>query len=66
MRRIAYIISMIALAATIAPAFVFYRGSITLDQLKLTMGVAMVTWFVTAPLWMGRAPEPSTSADRSL
>lgn len=73
MRQVAYIVSMIALIATVAPALLFYSGRITLDQLKVAMNFATLAWFVATPIWMGRAPStPSEAAiaagtvDRSL
>ena len=56
MRQAAYAVSMIALIATVAPAFAFYAGRLTLDQMKLAMNVATLAWFVATPLWMGRGP----------
>jgi hypothetical protein len=52
MKRIAALISWLALAAAIAPALLFFFDKMTLDAVKLWMLVATVVWFVTAPLWM--------------
>lgn len=52
MKRIAALISGLALAAAIAPALLFFFDKMTLDAVKLWMLVATVVWFVTAPLWM--------------
>jgi hypothetical protein len=72
-RQAAYAVSMVALVATVAPAFAFYGGGITLDQLKLAMTIATFAWFVATPIWMGRAPRTTAeavittgAADRSL
>lgn len=57
MRTVAFWISMLALVATVLPAFLYFAGRLTLDQTKLALGVAALVWFVTAPLWMGRTPQ---------
>lgn len=46
------VVSWVALAGTIAPAILFFAGSVTLDQTQAWMLVASVVWFATAPLWM--------------
>jgi hypothetical protein len=54
MKRTYQVVSAVALVATIAPAILFLRGVIELDQAKLVMLVATVAWFVATPLWMGK------------
>jgi len=56
MRRIIQTISWLALAATILPAVLFYGDKLDLDQVKQTMLVATIVWFVATSLWMGREP----------
>lgn len=48
------VFSWLALAGTIVPPFLFFQDQITLDQSKLWMLVATVTWFAATPLWMDR------------
>ena len=55
MRTVAQIISWIALVGTLAPAVAYLAGSLTLDAVKTWMLVSTVVWFVTVPVWMGRA-----------
>lgn len=55
MKTLAQLLSWIALVGTIAPSFVYLGGGMTLDALKTWMLVSTVLWFVTVPLWMGRA-----------
>jgi len=57
MRTAAFWVSMLALVATVAPALAYTAGRLDLDQTKLALAVAALVWFVSAPLWMGRAPE---------
>lgn len=52
MKRIAQLISCLALAATLAPAALFFAGKLELPAAKLWMLVAAVAWFVATPLWM--------------
>jgi hypothetical protein len=66
MRQAAYIVSMIALVATVAPAFVYFAGRITMEQMKMAMDVAMIVWFVATPLWMGKAPQAPTAAEPAV
>lgn len=49
------LVSWLALAGTIVPPFLFLQDQITLDQSKLWMLVATVTWFAATPLWMDRS-----------
>lgn len=57
MRKIAAVVSFIALAGTIVPSCAYLAGSLTLDQVKFWMLISTVIWFVTVPLWMDRAEE---------
>jgi hypothetical protein len=52
MKRIAQLISCLALAATLAPALLFFVGRLELPAAHLCMLVAAVVWFVATPLWM--------------
>ena len=54
LRRIAQIMSLIALVATIAPAMLYVDGALPLAPTKTWMLVATAVWFVATPAWMGR------------
>jgi hypothetical protein len=47
-------IALIGLLATILPSILVFSGTIELGIHKTIMGVGMVLWFVTAPLFMKR------------
>ncbi len=53
-RRIAQIVSAIALVGTIAPAVLYAAGGLPLTPMKAWMLVATAVWFVATPVWMGR------------
>jgi len=52
MKRVAQIISYLALAATLLPALLFFADKLELPVVKLWMLVATGVWFVATPLWM--------------
>jgi len=52
MKRIAQIISYLALAATLLPAVLFFTDKIELPLAKAWMLAAALVWFVATPLWM--------------
>ena len=52
MRRIAQIISLVALMATLLPAVLFFADAMTLPTARIWMLVAALVWFVATPLWM--------------
>ncbi len=52
MKRVAQIISYLALVATLLPATLFFADKIELPAAKLWMLVAALAWFVATPLWM--------------
>ncbi len=52
MKRIAQIISYVALAATLLPAVLFFADRIELPLAQLWLLVAALVWFATAPFWM--------------
>ena len=49
---VAKLISWISLVVLITPAILFLVGRMELDQVKLIMLVATVTWFATAAISM--------------
>ncbi len=54
MRPVLQLISLAALAATIAPSILFLADQISLDQTKWSMLAATLVWFAVTPFWMGR------------
>jgi hypothetical protein len=54
MRRVAQLISLAALAATILPPVLFFVDRMDLDLMKWWMLGAAIAWFASAPLWMNR------------
>lgn len=52
MKRVAQILSWIALVGTIGPAILFFADRVDLPQAQNWMLIATVLWFVTAPIWM--------------
>ncbi len=54
MKRLAKLVSGVALVATIVPPVLFFNGTLTLAQTHTWMLAATVAWFVATPLWMDR------------
>ncbi len=52
MKRVAQIISWLALAGTLLPACLFFAGRIDLAQVKAWMLAAAIVWFLATPIWM--------------
>jgi hypothetical protein len=52
MKRIAQIISYLALAGTLLPALLFFTDKLELPLAQLWMLGAALVWFVATPLWM--------------
>jgi hypothetical protein len=52
MKRIAQIISYLALVGTLLPAVLFFADKLELPSAKLWMLGAALVWFVATPLWM--------------
>ena len=50
----AKVVSLIALAATIIPSFLFFAGSMSHDAVKAAALIGTVAWFIATPMWMGR------------
>jgi hypothetical protein len=57
MRRIAQVISWLALAGTLGSSCLFYGECLELSQVKLWMLVFTVVWFLATPVWMERKTE---------
>lgn len=56
MKMTARVVSALALAATILPSLLFFAGRLSLAQTKTWMLIAMVMWYLSAPLWMHIKP----------
>ncbi len=54
MRRLAQILSVLALGATLVPAFLYFGGALAFEPMKAWMLAATALWFVATPLWMER------------
>ena len=52
MKRIAQIVSILALAGTLLPAMLFFYDRMNLPAVKTWMIIPTVLWFISAPLWM--------------
>ena len=52
MKRIAQLISWLALAGVLLPSCIFYCQGMELAQVKLWMLVFSVVWFLATPVWM--------------
>jgi hypothetical protein len=52
MKRIAQLISWIALVGTIVPALMFFADRLSLAAMQQWLLGTAVIWFVATPLWM--------------
>ncbi len=52
MKRIAEILSWLALAVTLAPACLFFAGKLDLVQTQAWMLGGTALWFIVTPFWM--------------
>jgi hypothetical protein len=55
MKRIAQVISWIALAATILAPMIYLAGTMTLPMMITCLNVAAIVWFIATPIWMKRS-----------
>lgn len=53
-KAILIILSFIALAMTVVPAFLVFANVISLQEHKHYMFAGTIIWFATAPFWMGK------------
>lgn len=58
-RKILQLISALALVSTLLPSILFLTGTLNLAQVKTTMLVATLVWFLSTPCWMGKPSEIS-------
>jgi len=56
MKKTARVIAMLALVATILPALLHFTDRLALSEAKTWMLIAMVVWYLCAPLWMKIKP----------
>ncbi len=56
LRKVLQIVSWLALATTLWPAFAFFHGSLDLPAVKRWLLLATVVWFATA--WAGTPSKP--------
>ncbi len=52
MKRVAKLVSFVALAGTLVPPVLFFADKLPLSATQLWMLAAAVVWFATAPFWM--------------
>lgn len=57
MKSLLKIISFIALAVTLVPSFLVFKGVITPELSKTLMLIGTVVWFVSASFWMNKSEE---------
>ena len=57
MRPILMLISLVALAATVLPGFLFLFGMIDHDMVKWLALLGTIVWFAVTPMWMGQPKE---------
>ncbi len=56
MKKLAQIISALALITTIVPPLLFFADVLPLASMKAWMLISMVVWFLAAPMWMQIRP----------
>jgi hypothetical protein len=52
MKRVAQVISYLALAGTLVPAVLFFADRVELPTAQAWMLAAAVVWFAARPVWM--------------
>ncbi|WP_339707277.1 hypothetical protein [Algoriphagus aquimarinus] len=57
MKNILKIISFAALALTLVPSFLVFKGVITPEFSKTLMLIGTIVWFVSASFWMNTSDE---------
>jgi len=51
------IVSLVALALTIVPSFLFLKDIVTQSTVTMVALIGTVIWFAATPLWMERGSE---------
>jgi len=54
MKTMAKLVSWLALAATLLTPVIYLAGRMDLAQVKLSLTIATIVWFIATPLWMER------------
>ncbi|WP_339879436.1 hypothetical protein [uncultured Algoriphagus sp.] len=57
MKSLLKIISFIALAVTLFPSFLVFKGIISPELSKTLMLIGTIVWFVSASFWMNSSDE---------
>tara|TARA_R110002020_G_scaffold185332_1_gene382892 strand:- start:495 stop:680 length:186 start_codon:yes stop_codon:yes gene_type:complete len=57
MKKILKFISFAALALTLAPSFLVFKGIITPELSKTLMLIGTIVWFISASFWMNSSDE---------
>ena len=61
MKPLLKLISFVGLALTVVPAFLVFAGVMTFDRYTTWMFAGTLLWFFSAPFWMQRHEDGSTS-----
>jgi hypothetical protein len=54
MRRAAFVLALISLAACLVAPVAYFRGSLGEDAMKTIFSIASVAWFTSASYWSTR------------
>ncbi len=57
MKKLAQLISVLALLATIVPPLLFFTDQLSLERTKAWMLGAMLLWYLSTPFWMKIKPK---------
>ena len=52
MKRLAQLVSLVALAGTLVPPYLFFAGALGLEAMQRWMLDAAILWFMSTPFWM--------------
>jgi hypothetical protein len=52
MKRLAQLVSLVALAGTLVPSCLFFAGTLSLEAMQRWMLDAALLWFIATPFWM--------------
>jgi hypothetical protein len=56
MKKLAQLVSVLALLATILPPLLFFADQLSLAGTKAWMAGAMLLWYLSTPFWMQIKP----------
>ena len=54
MRKALQLASSLALAGTVVPPILYFRGELAHDVMMTVMLLATILWFAVTPFWMNR------------